>query len=81
MPLAIMKLQVADLPILVVLDTSMAMAPGMGLDSVDQLQLVARLSKSGGVTPSAGDWQASIGPLRLNDKNSDLNMVIAEPVL
>ena len=81
MPLAIMKLQVADLPRLVLLDTSMAMAPGMGLDSVDQLQLVARLSMSGGVTPSAGDWQASIGPLRLNDKNSNLKMVISEPVL
>ena len=81
MPLAIIKLQVADLPRLVVLDASMAMAAGMGLDSVEQLQLVARLSKSGGVTPTAGDWQAITGPLRLDDENNDLKLMISEPVL
>lgn len=78
MPLAIVRLQVSDLPKRVVLDESMAMAAGMGLKSADQLQLIARLSLSGGVAPSAGDWQASFGPVDLSANSDEIELVIDE---
>lgn len=81
MPLAIAKLTVSDLPKVVLLDESMAMAAGMGLSSAEQLQLVARISESGGVVPSPGDWQAQFGPVDLAADNNDLRLVISEPVL
>lgn len=80
MPLAIAKLKVSDLPKTVVLDESMAMAAGMGLSSAEQLQLVARISESGGVVPVPGDWQAQYGPVNLSDDNAGLALVISEPV-
>ncbi len=81
MPLAIAKLKVSDLPQSVVLDESMAMAAGMGLSSAEQLQLVARISESGGVVPAPGDWQVQHGPVKLSDDNTGLALVISEPVL
>lgn len=80
MPLAIAKLKVSDLPKTVLLDESMAMAPGMGLSSAEQLQLVARIAVSGGVVPAPGDWQAQFGPVNLDDDNAALKLVISEPV-
>ena len=58
MPLAIARFTVADLPKVIRLDNSMAMAPGMNMASVKQLELVARISKAGSPVPQSGDWQA-----------------------
>lgn len=81
MPLAIAKLKVSDLPTTVVLDESMAMAAGVGISSVEQLQLVARISNSGGVAPAPGDWQAEFGPVDVKAQNSAFKLVISKPVL
>src|SRR5699024_8471935 len=62
MPLAIRKLQVADLPARVMLTEAMAMAPQASLATANQVEVVARISLAGTPVPAAGDWQASVGP-------------------
>ncbi len=56
MPLAIVRKRVKDLPVSVTLDESMAMMPTMTLSSVDQVEVVARLSKTGSAMPKPGDF-------------------------
>lgn len=76
MPLAIKRLQVKDLPTEVVLDESMAMAPGMTIKSFPELEIVARVSQSGSPAPQSGDWQATQGPVKLDAQTGPINLVI-----
>lgn len=80
MPLAIARLTVADLPRQVILDESMAMAPGMSMGSFPSLELVARISKSGSPTTAPGDWQVTLGPLRQEQLSQPLVLEIADQV-
>ncbi len=80
MPLAIQRLQVADLPATVTLDKSMAMAPGMDITSVPQLELLARVSFSGQPVPASGDWEGSVGPVVLADVSAPLILKIDQKV-
>ena len=63
MPLAVVRKQVKDLPVEVVLDDSMAMMRGLTLSAFDRIVVGARISKSGTPTPSPGDLQGLSGPL------------------
>lgn len=78
MPLAIQRVTVADLPVRIQLDESMAMAPGMSITSAAQLELVARVSQDGGPRAQAGDWQASKGPIELSGLLEPVALVIGE---
>lgn len=60
MPLAIVRKQLADLPVEVVLDDTAAMQPGTRLADFPRLRIVARLSQSGQAMPAAGDWLGSV---------------------
>ena len=63
MPLAIVRKQVRDLPMTVVLDDSLAMSPAMTLSKFDQVTVGARISKSGNAMPQSGDLQGSVSPV------------------
>lgn len=80
MPLAIRRLRVADLPAEVVLDETMAMAPGMSINSFPQLEVVARISKSGTPEAQSGDWQGSLGPIVLTELNGPLSLTVDQQV-
>jgi cytochrome c-type biogenesis protein CcmH len=76
LPLAIQRLKVSQLPALVTLDESMAMAPGMTLSSVAALEVVARVSSTGDPMANSGDWQASIGPVELSSLGGPIELVV-----
>ena len=57
MPLAIVKIKVADLPYQFSFDDSMAMMPEMKLSQFADVVISARVSRSGGAMPSAGDLE------------------------
>ncbi|KFX70233.1 cytochrome C [Pseudomonas taeanensis MS-3] len=61
MPLAVKRLTVADLPAEVNLSDSDAMMPQLKLSGFAQVQLVARISRSGNAT--AGEWVGRSQPL------------------
>lgn len=79
MPLAIVRKQVADLPIDVVLNDSMAMQPQLHLADFPNLRIVARVSKSGNAMPAAGDLIGS-AELNLADANRRVIVTIDQEV-
>ena len=80
MPLAVQRLTVSQLPTKVVLDGSVAMAPGMPtLGSVDEVTVTARVSLSGQPLAQPGDWQ--IQQARVASRGSDaISLEISELV-
>jgi cytochrome c-type biogenesis protein CcmH len=74
MPLAIVRKQVADLPLTVSLNDAMAMMPTMKLSNFEQVKLLARISKSGNAMKQPGDLIGVIEQVALTDKSSDKNI-------
>ncbi len=65
MPLAIVRKQVAELPVTVTLDDSLAMTPAMVMSNFEEVTIGARVSKSGNAMPQAGDLEGSVSPVRV----------------
>jgi cytochrome c-type biogenesis protein CcmH len=80
MPLAITRVPVSELPKRVVLTEAMAMTPAMSLGSVDNVEVVARISQDGTATANAGDWQGSFGPVDMKAVPPDVNVKIDQKV-
>jgi cytochrome c-type biogenesis protein CcmH len=70
-PLAILRKQVSDLPLQVILDDSMSMMPSNRLSQHKQVKLIARISKSGHPKPEPGDLEGII-----NNVKTDLNEAV-----
>ena len=78
-PLAVVKQQVRDLPLEVVLDDSLAMVPNMTISNFEEFSVVARISKSGAPTESSGDFFGEAGPIQLKN-DPVVSVVISEKV-
>lgn len=80
MPLAIARVPVSELPKRVTLTEEMAMTPAMSLGSVDNVEVVARISQDGTAAAKAGDWQGSFGPVDMTSVPADLSITIDQKV-
>ncbi len=78
MPLAIVRKRVADLPVSVTLDDSLAMSPAMVLSKFSQVVVGARVSKSGQAMPSSGDLQGLVSPV--DTKGGEVRLTIDSQV-
>lgn len=63
MPVAVAKTTLGALPSVVVLDDSLAMAPGNALSGQAEVKVSARISRNGQAVAQPGDWGASQGAL------------------
>lgn len=79
MPLAIERHTAADLPLDVVLDDGDAMMDQMNLSAMENVVVLARISKSGNAQPSSGDLQ-STGPTVNPAKSPEVELLIDQVV-
>lgn len=62
-PLAVVRARVSELPLRFRLDDSMAMSPESTLSRAARVVITARITKSGGVVPQAGDLEGASKPV------------------
>jgi cytochrome c-type biogenesis protein CcmH len=60
-PLAVARFAASELPRVVELSDAMAMAPGLTLSTFPMVDVVARVSRQGGVSAQPGDLEGSLG--------------------
>jgi cytochrome c-type biogenesis protein CcmH len=79
LPLAVVRKQVKDLPVTIVLDDSQAMAPEMRLSRSPEVMIGARVSRSGDPMPHSGDLEGSAqDPIALADSRTEPVSVIID---
>ena len=76
-PLALVKLTAEDLPTTVTLDDSVSMMPSMTLSSMEQVEVIARISKSGQAIMQSGDFFGSVKPVNTGQSET-IDVVISE---
>ncbi|GAA0841104.1 c-type cytochrome biogenesis protein CcmI [Marinobacter szutsaonensis] len=71
-PLAVERLTAGDLPATLRLDDGDSMSPQMKISGAGRVLVTARLSRTGSVQASAGDWQGSVDePVTVSGEDTD----------
>jgi len=79
MPLAVLRVRVADLPFRFVLDDSTAMPGGQRLSEAKEVILEARIAKAGMATPSSGDLFGVLEGTRVGRQDTRLVIDQVQP--
>jgi cytochrome c-type biogenesis protein CcmH len=74
MPVAVIRARVGDLPLDFTLDDSLAMSPDRKLSQFAEIQVEARVSKTGQATPQAGDLFGPVQTVKLGARNVRLKI-------
>lgn len=72
MPLAVLRVKAARLPLAFTLDDSMSMTPALKLSQFAEVLVSARISKSGDASAQRGDLTVSALPVRLGARDVEL---------
>jgi len=78
-PLAADRLSVADLPITVKLDNSLAVGP-FNLGTADTIYVSVLVSQAGIASPQSGDYRVVSENFAHNGQHAEINLVVAEQV-
>ncbi|MEX2498163.1 MAG: hypothetical protein WD397_04730 [Wenzhouxiangellaceae bacterium] len=78
-PLAVKRLAASDLPASVTLDDGDAMAEGMSLSTFPEVQISARISRTGNAIAASGDIQGQSGPLTVG-QDQQIELVMDEVI-
>ncbi len=76
MPLVAQRVRVADLPLTIKFDDTMALSPERLPSSIRQIEVVARIAMSGNRQSSSGDLEGRLGPLSTEQMVEPLNLEI-----
>lgn len=76
MPLVAQRVRVADLPLTIKFDDTMALSPERLPSSIGQIEAVARIAMSGNRQSSSGDLEGRLGPLSAEQLAEPLNLEI-----
>ena len=79
-PLAVVKRQVKDLPLVIELDDNSAMVPNMTISAFDKISIVARISRSGAAQAASGDFFGETGAIEPKI-TSEVAVTISEQIL
>jgi len=76
MPLVAQRVKVADLPLTIKFDDTMALSPERLPSSIPQIEAVARIAMSGNRQSSSGDLEGRLGPLTTEQIKQALHLEI-----
>ena len=79
MPLAVIRVPASQLPMNFTLDDSVAMNPQAGISSVPEVEVEARISKTGMAMPAAGDLLSSAQTVKVGSKGLKLQVTTVRP--
>lgn len=74
MPVAVMRVQAASFPIAFTLDDSLAVAPQARISMANEVEVEARVSKSGDARPRAGDFSSDVQTVKVGAKGVNLRV-------
>ncbi|TDO06254.1 MULTISPECIES: c-type cytochrome biogenesis protein CcmI [Halomonas] len=80
-PLAVVRAQLDELPLTLVLNDADAMAPMARLSRVDQARLVVRVSESGQATPQPGDLVGTLEGVTVGNTDGEPVEVVIDQVV
>jgi cytochrome c-type biogenesis protein CcmH len=79
MPVAVVRARVSDLPLSFTLDDSLAMSPQARISQANQVDVEARISKSGMAQPEPGDLMSTVQTVKVGATGIALQVNAVRP--